>query len=293
MARRLATRLLIAALEALTWLSGVIPRYPHAEVLCRLAGVLWYATAPEARQAVKDNLRHILGRAPGHLEVVRVFQNGALNYWDTFAISRFSAAQIQALVDLHGVDHIDAALTQGKGVIIASAHLGSVAFVAQIVPSLGYPTTGLLEPIQPPALYEFFARQRQRHGVRLFPAGTGGLRELLQTLRRNEVVGLITDREFGGVGSLVDFFDAKTRFADGVASLAVRTGARVLVGVCLRKAHGRFDAWFEPLPPVLMGGDQKANVYAVSQAIASRLQYYVANDPSQWTVFQSRWPREE
>jgi KDO2-lipid IV(A) lauroyltransferase len=273
-----------------TWLAGVIPRYPYAEALCRLAGVIWYLAASPARAAVAANLRHIYAREPTRREVLRVFQNGALNYWDTIAITHFGPAQLLSLVDLHGREHLDAALAQGKGVIVASAHLGSVAFVAQIVPSLGYTTTGLLEPIEPPEVYEFFARQRQAHGIRLLPTGMAGLRALVAALKRNEIVGLITDREFGSGGVSVDFFDARARFADGVAWLSVRSGAPVLVGVCARKAGGRFDTWFEPLPPVLMGGDQKTNVLAVTQAIARRLEYYVANHPAQWTVFQKRWP---
>jgi lauroyl/myristoyl acyltransferase len=288
-ARKLKTQLLIFGLQALTWLAGIVPRYPHAEILCRIAGLAWYACAPSARAAVEDNLRHIYRRAPRRIKVLRVFQNGALNYWDTFAIGHLRPSELIALVDLHGRERLDDALAGGAGVIVASAHLGSVALVAQIVPALGYPTTGLLEPIEPPELFEFFAGQRRRHGIRLLPVGTAGLRELLAALRRNEVVGLITDREFGSNGVVVDFFGTPARFAEGVAALSLRTGAPILIAACARKPGGRFDAWIESLPLVLTGGDQKQNIRAISQAVARRLEYYVANNPAQWTVFQQRW----
>lgn len=289
---RVGVRALIGALQTLTWLAAIIPRYPYAEALCRTAGIAWYLLGRSARAAVRANLRHVYGRPPTRLEVLRVFQNGALNYWDTFAIVGYDAARIRDLVDFHGIAHLEEALAGGKGAIIASAHLGSVAFVGQAVPTLGFPTTGLIEPIRPPELFDFFARQRSHHGIHLLPAGSSGLRALLAALRRNEVVGLITDREFGGHGVSVGFFDAPTTFADGVASLSVRTGAPVLIGVCARKARGRFDTWFEPLPPVLRSGDQKANIRAITQALARRLQYHVANHPGQWTVFQARWPED-
>ena len=286
-------RLLLAGLEALTWLAGVIPRYPVADGLCRLGGILWYLAAPAARAAVADNLRHIYGHSPSRLQVLRVFQNGALNYWDTFAITSLSPQALLAQVDVHGRENFEAALVGGKGAIVASAHLGSVAFVAQAVPALGFPTTGLTEAIEPPELYAFFARQRMGHSFRIFPVGTAGLREVVHTLRRNEVVGLITDREFGGPSVLVPFFGQPTSFPEGVAALSLRTGAPIIIGVCARKARGRFDAWFEPLETVLTTDDQKQNVRAVTQAIARRLQYYVANHPAQWTVFQKRWPGDQ
>jgi KDO2-lipid IV(A) lauroyltransferase len=221
---------------------------------------------------------------------VQVFQNGALNYWDTFAIPHVGRDELLALVDVHGAEHIDNALRLGKGAILASAHLGSIGLVGQIMPALGHPITGLLEPIQPPELFDFFTRQRQGPDFHLYPVGARGLRAMVQALRDNQVVGLITDREFGGASVEVSFFDYPTLFAEGTAALSLRTGAPIIIGVCARRARGRFDAWIEPLPPVLMGDDQKANVRAQTQAIATRLQYYVASHPAQWTVFQRRWP---
>src|SRR5439155_25834522 len=107
------------------------------------------------------------------------------------------------------------------------------------------------------------ARRRQSHGARLLPAGSAALRELLLALRRNELLGLVTDRDITGSGPSVQFFDALTSFPDGPAALSVRTGAPLLIGVCTRKPHGRFDAWIEPLPPVPMTGDTRQDVLAI------------------------------
>src|SRR5438270_599239 len=202
------TQLLLGALGAASAAIGVLPRYPLGE-------------------AVADNLRHILGRQPTRAEVVRVFHNGALNYWDTFAIPHFSHAQVLEWVDLYGIENIDAARAAGRGVICATAHLGSVAFVGQVLPALGYPMVGLLEPLEPPELYEFFARQRQALGSRLLPAGTSALRELVLALRRNEVLGLVTDRDITGKGPLVLFLCAPARFPDGPVAVLVRSGVRI------------------------------------------------------------------
>jgi phosphatidylinositol dimannoside acyltransferase len=291
--KHLGTQLLLVGLRAASVATGVVPRYPLGDWVCRVAGAAWYLSAPGTRAAVDDNLRHVLGRQPTRAEVVRVFHNGALNYWDTFAIAHLTHAQVLDLVDLHGIEHIDAARSAGRGVICASAHLGSVALVGQVLPALGYPTIGLLEPLEPPELYEFFARQRQALGNRLLPAGTPALRELLLALRRNEVVGLVTDRDVTGNGPIVPFLGAPTRFPDGAAALSMRTGAPIVIAVAVRKAGGRFDAWMEPLPPVEGTGDARLDVLQLTRAVAGRLGYYVANHPQQWTVFQRRWPEAQ
>jgi phosphatidylinositol dimannoside acyltransferase len=287
---RLSTRLLLAGLEGLSAAAGVIPRHAVAEPLCRAAGVLWYLAAPAAREAVFDNLSHVLGHPPTRRQIVAVFENGALNYWDTFAIPHFSQRDVLDLVDLHGTEHLLAAREQGRGAILCTAHLGSVSLVGQVLPALGYELTGLLEPIEPRELYEFFARRRQALGARMLPVGASALRELLRALRRNELLGLVTDRDLTGSGPMIRFFDAPASFPDGAAALAVRSGAPILIAVCTRKSGGRFDGWIHPLPAVALSGKAKQDILALTQAIASGLQYHIASHPEQWTVFQKRWP---
>ena len=115
-----------------------------------------------------------------------------------------------------------------------------------------------------------------------------GVREVV---RRNEVAGLVTDRDVTGTGPIIPFFGAPTHFPSGVAWLSLRTGAPILIAVAARKPGGRFDAWFEPLPEIERSGDMREDTVRLTQAVAGRLQYYVANHPEQWTVFQRRWPQ--
>ncbi len=289
----LTVKLSLAGLNAASAAAGVVPRDTFADPICRLVGAIWYVSRPGARAAVRSNLCHVLGRPPTRGEVARVFHHGALNYWDTFALPHCTHSQLVELVDLHGREHIDAALAGGTGAIFAGAHLGSVAFVAQVLPALGYPVVGVVERFNPPEVFDFFVRQRQALGTRLVPAGSTAVRELLLALRHNELVGLVTDRDVTGTGPIIPFFGAPTRFPDGAAWLSLRTGAPILIAVAARKRDGRFNAWIEPLPSTERSGDTKQDVLRLTRAIAGRLEYYVANHPEQWTVFQRRWPDKD
>jgi phosphatidylinositol dimannoside acyltransferase len=256
-----------------------------------VVGAAWYLARRDSRASVRDNLRHVLRREPSRKEVARVFFHGALNYWDTFSLPHFTHRELMDLVDIHGLDHLDQALESGHGAICAGAHLGSVAFVAQVLPALGYPVIGVIEPFDPPEVFDFFARQRQALGTRLLPAGSAAAREMLLALRRNEVAGIVTDRDVAGTGPIIPFFGAPTHFPSGTAWLSLRTGAPILIGVAARKAGGRYDAWFEPLPEIERTQNQREDIVRLTQAVAGRLEYYVASHPEQWTVFQKRWPK--
>jgi KDO2-lipid IV(A) lauroyltransferase len=239
---------------------------------------------------VRDNLRHVLGREPPPALVREVFFHGALNYWDILAIPRYGREQILRLVTMHGKEHITAGLRGGNGVILAGAHLSSVSLVGQIIPAHGFIVTSMLEPIQPPRLFNFFAQRREGQGNRMLPASAATLRELLAALRRNEVLGIVTDRDITGNGPFVDFFDAPARFPDGLPALSVRTGAPILPSVAVRHPDGTLDAIIEAPLPMPHTGNAKRDIFELTQAMARRLEYHIANHPEQWTVFQKRWP---
>jgi len=239
---------------------------------------------------VRTNLRHVLGHEPSMALVRAVFVSGALNYWDVLALRRMSRAQLLRLVSIRGREHIDAGLAAGHGVILAGAHLSSVSLVGQIMPALGYPMISMVEPIEPQRLFDFFAVSRAGFGLRLLPASAAALRELLAALKRNELVGVVTDRDVTGTGQDVEFFNTSTRFPDGLPALSVRTGAPILPSVAVRLPNGTFEAVIEPPLAIPHSGDKKRDVLLLTQAMALRLQYHVANHPEQWTVFQPRWP---
>ncbi|GAC1323274.1 MAG: hypothetical protein NVSMB2_20890 [Chloroflexota bacterium] len=286
----LNTRLLLGALRGASFVAGVVPRRPWGIRISEVAGLAWFLSSPGARAAVRENLRHILACNPSVADVVKVFQSGVLNYWDTFAIPHYTPERVLAEVDIHGGAHLSQALERGRGAVVCTAHLSSVSFVGQIMPALGFKLTGVLEAMAPRELAEYFAALRSASGARMIPLSPAAVRELILALRRNELLGLVTDRDVTGSGVTVDFFDAPTTFPEGPASLALRSGAPVLFAVCTRKPDGRFDAWIEPLGEVPLTGDRQADVPAMTQAIARGLQYYIASHPEQWTVFQKRWP---
>ncbi|MBI2755277.1 MAG: lysophospholipid acyltransferase family protein [Chloroflexi bacterium] len=283
------TRCLLGGLRVAERLAGMVPRRV-ADALLVVPGLAWFAAAPASRAAVRANLRVVRGREPRPGQVAAVFVAGARNYWDTLALSHLTSAAVDSLIESSGWEHLDHALAQGRGVVMVGAHIGSTAMAAQLIAGRGYPVTAVLEPIQPPELYELFTRLRSALGVRYVPVGGLAARQLLATLKRNEIVGLISDRDVLGTGPTVAFCGAATTFPDGAAVLSLRTGAPILFGIAWRLPSGRFRGVVEPLREVPRVGDTHADARAITQAVADHLGYYVRRHAEQWTVFQRRWP---
>jgi KDO2-lipid IV(A) lauroyltransferase len=283
-------RALVAALGLLALVTGRIPS-ARVERWCRLAGRIWYLAAPHSREAVRSNLRHVLGREPRPATVRTVFEYGILNYWDTLSIPALGAAGVDRLVHLDGLHHVDEALARGRGAIVVGAHVGSIALAVQAL-AVRYHVTGVVEEIKPPELLHFWLEQRSSLGLRLVAAGPQAVRVLLTALRRNEVVVIVSDKDVNATGAYVRFFGQDTLLPDGPAALALRTGAALLSAMTWRCPGGQVKGWVEP--PLEMGrtGDAAADRRALTQAMARRLEYHVASHPEQWTVFEQRWPAE-
>src|SRR5919199_799979 len=155
------------------------------------------------------------------------------------------AGALRARVDVRGWEHLAAARAGGRGVLLVTAHLGSVALVGQMVALGGCPANVVVEALEP-RLLALLGSLRAQHGITPLPAGPGLLRAIVAALGRNEVVGLLSDRDVLGNGVEVTFFGAPTRLPGGAAGLGLRTGAVVLPAFTARQPDGRYLGWFEP-----------------------------------------------
>jgi lauroyl/myristoyl acyltransferase len=272
----------------------VPPRIGYAFFTC--LGDLAYAMSKASRENVLDNLRHVLGTQADktRLEQVarQVFRNQARNYYDLFRVASLSAAQIERLVTIHGLQHIDGALSAGKGLIVVSAHFGNLDVVVQAFALRHYPITVIAEHLQPEKLYQYVVSLRASKGIKIIPVDSF-LRPLFKALRNNEIVGLAADRNLTETGTVVEFFGAPALLPDGHVRLALRTGAKLAMAFSIRKPDNTFEVFVEPPLPLENTGDLKEDVHSGMAKLVSILEKYIGQHPEQWVMFQPVWKLPE
>ena len=106
---------------------------------------------------------------------------------------------------LEGKEHVDRALADGKGIVIGTPHLGNWDLGAAWFASRGYQPTTVVEPIEPPALFDWFCSYRRGLGMGIVPLGPDAGSVLLKRLREGLMVGLVCDRDLVGNGIQVEF----------------------------------------------------------------------------------------
>jgi phosphatidylinositol dimannoside acyltransferase len=251
-----------------------------------------------ARKQATINMVHVLGkdvvetragRKRLRQTVRRMFQYSARNYLESFYLPTVPAKVVTQSMQIKGEEHLKAALAQGKGVLLFSAHVGPFEYLSQWLSINGYPLTIPVEPLKDQRMLNLMLKVRRSHGVEYVPLkGVSTVRSLMQSLRTNKVVLLTSDRAIVGESVEAPFFGAPARLPAGLAALAQRTGA-ALVGAFGWRTHGtQIEGEFVPLS-LALPEEQRANTDILMRGIIETTERVISAHPEQWVVFAPVW----
>lgn len=214
-------------------------------------------------------------------------------YAESFRLPSMTASHVLTSLSNDGFHHIEEALERGKGAIIALPHLGGWEWAGRWMAEKGHHMTVIVEPLQPPELFEWFAKLRSDLGMHVVPLGPKAAPAILAALARNEVVCLLSDRDIQGNGVEVMFFGERTTLPAGPAMLGIRSGATVLPTAVYftPKVDGHHCVVRPPLLLEKIGG-LRESVTVGTQALAVELEGLIRRAPEQWHLFQPNWPSD-
>ena len=131
--------------------------------------------------------------------------------------------------------------------------------------------TVVVEMLDPPEVFEWFADLRRSFGMNVVPLGPEAGGEVVRALKANHVVCLLCDRDIGGGGVEVEFFGERTRLPGGPATLAFRTGAPLIPTAAYFRGRGHLGVCRPPIP-VERQGKLRDDVTRITQLVAYELE---------------------
>jgi KDO2-lipid IV(A) lauroyltransferase len=104
------------------------------------------------------------------------------------------------------------------------------------------------------------------------------------------MVGILIDQNVDVYeGVFVDYFGQPACTTDGLAILALHTGAPVLPGYMARLPDGRYRFVIGPEIEVVDTGDRNADIVANTQRFMKVIEETVRQYPDQWLWVHHRW----
>jgi KDO2-lipid IV(A) lauroyltransferase len=274
------------------FLCSVLPRRACYAMARRVADV-WLCRAPPDEEAVRGNLEAILGRRASAEEVRQVFRNFSMYLVDFFRFGRLTPDRVRRLIRFDGVERMEEALRQGRGAIGITAHLGNYELAGAVLSLLGMPLHGVVLSHRNPWVDDFFTRQRAKARVSSIPVQRMTKREFLQralsVLNRNEVLGLVADRDYFDHGIVLPLFGKSIRLPTGPAGFSLRTAAPIVPCFLIREENGGYRLILERPLRAPRGAGREAAIRHLTEQWRDVLARVLRRYPTQWYMFQSYW----
>lgn len=295
---RLSDLITIGSFRGGSAAARVIPGFATRSLSAPL-GVGATVLNPARRAMVSRHLRRAdptLAGARLRRAVAEAFDSSARYWMESFRLPHLSARYVDDNFTTEGYrEHVLPALSAGKGVIIALPHLGGWEWAGRWLADQGHRITAVVERLEPPEVFEWFAELRSDLGMNVVPLGPDAAKELVAALGRNEVVCLLSDRDLQRSGVEVDFFGETTTLPAGPAVLSLRTGAPIVptaVYFADRRSDRHVGVVRPPLDTERTAAGFRADVARVTQSLARELEVLIARAPQQWHLFQPNWPSD-
>lgn len=259
----------------------------------RVADLNYYWVDRTGRKVVENNLRQVLPDAiPARIdkETKWVFRNFAKYLTEFFRFTHFDLEWFKTNMAMFGLEHVEEALAKGKGCITSSAHLSNWELGAAGLSILGgKKMTVSVAMHRYGKINDLFVRERESAGLRVADMEKDAARAMLRALRRNEVVGVMGDRDPTEQGVIIQFFGKPCRFPQGPARLSLATGAPIIPAFCFRRSNDSFSTVFHPPIPIPEEGTKEEKVVKMTQCFADIIADTIKVFPEQWGVFYPFW----
>ena len=201
--------------------------------------------------------------------------------------------RLREVLDIRGIEHLEAALAKGRGVIALGFHLGNFILLTAAMGVAGHRVHGLMRFFDDERLMDLVRRHSRSFHTVLIPSlpRRRAVGSILAALRDNRIVVMLADNLKRGELETT-LFGQPVRTARGFVSLALRTRAAVVPVYLVRGGDGRLQLVIEPEMEMARTGDLAADLVANTKRIMRLLEELVRHYPDQWYWLTVRLGRE-
>ena len=254
--------------------------------------ILFYHAVAKHRLIALHNLRCAFPEKDME-ELIRiakgVYRNLAITAAEFFDLPSITKENLHEWVELEGLEHFEAGIAQGKGLLTIIAHFGNWELMPVTGPLFLKSSYIVYRPLDSQVLDNIVEHVRTINGNVMVPKGGSGKR-IMTLLKENQCIGILSDQNVSArEGVFVDFFGRPACTGAGLAVLALRSGAPVLPMFMARQKSGKYKFILKPLVEISRTGDYEADLLENTQRFTKVVEDIVREYPDQWFWIHQRW----
>jgi Kdo2-lipid IVA lauroyltransferase/acyltransferase len=204
--------------------------------------------------------------------------------------------RLDTYVTAEGLEVMDAAIADGRGVVVFTGHLGNWELLAAFFGLRGYPVSVVARPVKGGGRLnaQNVALRARSHVETLLRDDAGVSRLLLRALRKGRLLALLIDQSSKrGQSVPVPFFGRPAPTQIGAAVLALHTGAPVVGAFIERRPSGGHEIRVvrPDLPPRedLDRAGRQAWVVETTRRMTAMVEQEIRRRPQDWVWWHRRW----
>jgi KDO2-lipid IV(A) lauroyltransferase len=257
----------------------------------RRIGDIFRCVAARPRQLAMSHLRVAFGKTRSYAELKVILRDFYHAYGQSFVemgrLPLMVRDGYQGIVDLAGRDAVDEVMKKGRGCIFLSIHSGNWELSNVVGSMIGYPYNMVAnELMHINKVAEFLNDLRRSAGCRIINPGIGG-REIIRSLKKNEIVTLVADQG-GADGVFVPFFGRQASMSTGAVRIALKYDVPIMLVDIHRTGYGRHLLSAEQFVLTNTGNIEKDLVENLQRMMRSYEQR-VSEHPAEYVWFYKTW----
>ena len=203
------------------------------------------------------------------------------------ALGAAGADEIRARTRVVGWERLKEAVDRGRGVVMATAHMGNWELGGASMAVRGIPTDAVVQRQRNPLVDREIAAVREALGVHQIDRRRAP-KQVLRSLRAGRLIGFVADQNAGRHGVFVPFFGTPASTHRGAALFAIRAEAPLFFGVAVRQPDGTYVCHAHPIDED-RGGTLDEAVTRLTAAFTRRLEDEIRAAPEQYFWLHNRW----
>lgn len=197
---------------------------------------------------------------------------------------------IDQTVKVEGLEYLDAAYKQNKGVIMATGHYGNWELLGATVALHGYPMLSITRKQNNGAMDKFINEYRQMVGQKVaYNRGESGLLAISRMLKEKHLLGVLYDQDTNDDGVEINLFGKKSIIPMGAAALSRIYGSPILPIFLHNNDDGTCTAKIYPPLYTPRTKNKTQDFYDVTKQMVTILEHEIIAHPEMWFWVHDRW----
>ena len=197
---------------------------------------------------------------------------------------------IHEQVQVEGLEYLEAAYAEGKGVIMATGHYGNWELLGATVALHGYPMLSITRKQNNSHMDKAINEFREMVGQQVtYNRGKHGLLAISRMLKEKNLLGVLFDQDTNDDGVELDLFGKRSIIPMGAAALSRIYGSPILPIFMHNNDDGTCCAKIYPPLYTQKTGDKQRDFYQVTRKLVDILEMEIINHPEMWFWVHDRW----